>query len=220
MNPVRFWVRLGQPCRSQHPSITRLGIIALLIFSAMCLFLAPLAMPRGYSWLSHAISESAAQGLNDAWIARLGMFSFGLAVLWLALFRKQIWYVGVYGMQLAFAVFMLGASTFSHRPWIVGVPWDPREDFLHSVAATGMGFAFALGVALRFLQRGRGERIPKILDWIAILAAVVLTPLGGLFPAWAGLLQRLMFVVAYLWFIHETVFPCGRGRNPDCGEVL
>lgn len=202
-----FFKQLLQPAGATRAGYTRIGIVVLLVTSALCIFLAPLAMPLGYSWLSNSISESAAQGLRLAWIARLGFILFGLAVLWLVLFRRTTWARGVYWMQLVFAIFMLGTAAFSHKPWVAGVTFDPNEDFLHSVTATGMGFAFAFGVVLRFLQRKENEKLQRAYDFVAILAATVLTPIGGAVPFVAGLLQRTMFAVAYLWFIHEALFP-------------
>ena len=196
-----------RPSAAPLPAQSRAGAVLLLIVSAICIVAAPLAMPPGYSWLSHSISESAAQGLRHAWIARFGFMLFGLGVLWLAQVRRATWARGVYWMHLAFAVFMLGTAAFSHKPWLAGVPSDPVEDFLHSLTATGMGFAFAFGVMVRLLQRRKGEHLPKAIDLVAILAATLLTPIGGAVPGIAGLLQRLMFAVAYLWYGHEALFP-------------
>lgn len=58
--------------------------IGLLIISFLALSLAPLNMPASYSWLRHTTSESAAQGIEGAWLARLGFLLFGLTVLWLS----------------------------------------------------------------------------------------------------------------------------------------
>jgi len=60
---------------------------------------------------------------------------------------------------------MLGAAALSHKPWLVGVTFDPEEDFLHLFTATGMGFTFAFGVVVRrFLQRQKGETLHKVCD--------------------------------------------------------
>jgi hypothetical protein len=188
-------------------------VSVLLAASALFIFLAPLVMPPSYLWLSNSISESAAQGLHNAWIARLGFLSFGMGVLWLALYRRSVWARGTYWMQLAFAVMMIGTGVFSHKPWMAGIPVDGTEDFLHSVTATGMGFAFAFGVIARFLQREKSAILPRIYDATAIFAASVLTPIGSVIPNIAGLLQRAMFAIAYLWFIHEALFP--KGNHPN-----
>lgn len=205
MNVSHFSSQLLKPLPLHHFRFAGAGIVLLLISSAFFIYLAPLVMPPGYSWLSNAISESAAQGLYFAWPARMGFLLFGLAVLWLALYRKTTWGRGVYWMQLSFALFMLGTAAFSHKPWIADVPFDSTEDLLHSITATGMGFAFSFGVLVRFLQRKENEIALKLFDFAAIFAATVLTPIGGAMPSVAGLLQRVMFAVAYLWFAHEAL---------------
>ncbi|MFN0299590.1 MAG: DUF998 domain-containing protein [Burkholderiales bacterium] len=129
------------------------GVVLLLAASATCLLTAPLSMPDSYSWLTNAISESAAQGLQSAWIARLGFVLFGCGVLWLAGSLKMVWARGTYWVRIAFGVCMVGTAAFSHKPWLANVPFDPFEDLLHSVTATGMGFAFSFGVVARLLQR-------------------------------------------------------------------
>jgi hypothetical protein len=197
--------RLLAPCGPERPRHTPAGVVLVLFASATCVLAAPLSMPDSYSWLSNAISESAAQGLHSAWIARLGFLLFGCAVLWLAVFLRQVWARGTAWMQIAFAIFMFSTAAFSHKPWLANIPYDPFEDFLHSLTATGMGFAFSLGVVARLLQRKSGERLKKAFDIIALVAATTLSPLGELWPSIAGLLQRMMFGVAYLWFAQEAV---------------
>ncbi|MFM9884651.1 MAG: DUF998 domain-containing protein [Burkholderiales bacterium] len=196
---------LLQPLGTSSARFTVLGVLLLLAASATCVLAAPLAMPDGYSWLTNAISESAAQGLQSAWIARLGFLLFGCAVLWLAAYLRSIWARGAYWMQVAFAICMIGTAAFSHKPWLANVPLDLFEDLLHSVTATGMGFAFSFGVVARLFQRGNGEHLKKALDVIALVAATSLSPLGELWPSIAGLLQRTLFGVAYLWFAYEAL---------------
>jgi hypothetical protein len=108
-------------------------------------------------------------------------------------------------MHLAFAVFMISTAAFSHKPWLTNLPFDPIEDFLHSVSATGMGFAFTFGVLIRFLQRESNEPTKKVYDLLAIVVASTLSPLGELWPSIAGLLQRVIFMVAYLWYANEAI---------------
>jgi hypothetical protein len=56
-------------------------------------------MPESYDWIEHTTSESAAQGVEGAWLARLGFLSFGLAVLWLSTGIKQTWARGARGVR-------------------------------------------------------------------------------------------------------------------------
>lgn len=197
------WILIPSQKRSHlRPTI---GVLLLLICSAVALSAAPALMPEGYSWVAHTVSESAAQGLKGAWMARLGFLLFGMAVIWLATASETMWARGVVWMHLAFAVLMVATAAFSHKPWVAGVPFDPFEDHLHSFTATAMGFAFALGVLLRFLQQwGQGRR-GRVLDMIALLSATFI-PMLMLFQSdIAGLVQRLMFLVAFVWYGKEAL---------------
>jgi hypothetical protein len=95
---------------------------------------------------------------------------------------------------------MLGTAAFSHRPWLPGVPFDPIEDLLHSATATGMGFAFAIGVVLVGLKRPSTEALSRLFDAAAVLASVVLPLAMSLGTPYTGVLQRSMFLVAYIWY--------------------
>lgn len=104
MNTALHIKGLLEPLKTSRSRVAVPGIVLLLVASATCLLAAPLAMPDSYSWLTNAISESAAQGLQSAWIARLGFLSFGCAVLWLAAYLRQIWARGAYWMHITFAI--------------------------------------------------------------------------------------------------------------------
>ena len=73
-----------------------------MVVSVAALAVAPAFMPAGYDWVRHTTSESAAQGLAGAWVARLGFVAFGLAVLWLAAAAARSWGRGAVWMHAAF----------------------------------------------------------------------------------------------------------------------
>jgi len=167
--------------------------------------LAPLIMTESFSWVAHTTSESAAQGLSGAWLARLGFFVFGLAVLWLASMAGEQWGRWATISHRAFGFLLLAAAVFSHRPYEASVPYDATEDLLHSISATAMGFAFALGVLAVMVGSDRVNIRRRVLGFVAIGASVVV-PLGmAALPDRAGLLQRAMFLVAYLWYGSEAL---------------
>lgn len=186
---------------------------ALLLASATLIVSAALAMPAPYTWRVHSISESAAQGMLNAWVARLGFLTFGTPVLILALARRRYCGRTAFWAHVAFAACMLATAAFSHRPWLSGVPHDPVEDLLHSVTATAMGFAFAAGVIARLRERKSTQHLRRALDAAALVAATVLSPIGAFVPGIGGLLQRVMFGVAYVWYASEahTLTTEGRG---------
>lgn len=181
------------------------GAVFLLIVSAAALLAAPWLMPEGYSWIKHTTSESAAQGLNGAWLARLGFLAFGLGVLWIAGHKQSDWARGAVWMHATFGVSMLATAAFSHLPWQAGVPFDPLEDTLHSIFATGMGFAFALGVVVCIGQELRQGKKVRRLHLVALLAATILPIWMAALPELPGVFQRIMFAIAYLWYGQEAL---------------
>lgn len=174
------------------------GIVALLALSALALALAPTLMGPEYSWLTHTTSESAAQNTSGAWLARAGFLIFGLAVLWLVALVD--WKRPVRWLHGAFGVLMVATAAFSHKPLTRGAEYDRFEDLLHSITASAMGFAFAAGVAVvAITARDRG-RARRVLDLMALVASIAI-PLAMVgWERHAGLLQRAMFLVAYLWY--------------------
>lgn len=136
-------------------------------------------------------------------------------MLLLATVRRDAW--GGFGAwtHAGFGVLMVATATFSTRSWVPDAAYDPVEDALHSVTATAMGFAFAVGVLSVLVSAATGrDRSPWphwphrpywLLDAAALAAAVVL-PLGMVaFAGAAGVLQRVMFTVAYVWYATEAV---------------
>jgi hypothetical protein len=187
-------------------------VALVLVASAVTVGLAPRLMPDSYSWITHTTSESAAQGVDGAWLARLGLLLFGLAVLGLCVVAHRRWSGLATLMHATFGVLMVAAAAFSARSWEAGASFDGVEDLLHSVAATAMGFAFAFGV-LAVATGGWRHRglLRRSLDVLAVAASVVVPLSMMAVPDLAGVLQRSMFVIAYLWYLGESFDRRSRG---------
>ena len=173
--------------------------------SALALALAPTVLAESYSWVEHTTSESGGQGVSGAWMARLGFVLFGLAVLWISHLRGGRWGQPATALHVVFGVCMVGVAAFSLRSWEPNSLFDRTEDALHSVAATVMGFAFAFGVTAVAFGRAADGRRWRVLDVVAVAASVVLPVWMGLDGSIDGVLQRLMFAVAYLWYGREAL---------------
>jgi hypothetical protein len=180
-------------------------ILATLATSALALAVAPALMPEGYSWVEHTTSESGAQGTEGAWLARCGFVLFSIAVLTLAAAAPSTWSILSRAAHGLFGACMLVVAAFSVRPWLPEAEFDATEDLVHSVAATAMGFAFALGVVLVALTISRRHRRVRWFDAGAVVAAVVLPVAMTLLPGVTGVLQRVMFAVAYAWYAREAL---------------
>ncbi|MFR9780625.1 DUF998 domain-containing protein [Micromonospora sp. MS34] len=176
------------------------GVLAGLCLSAAALAAAPSLMPTSYSWVAQTTSESAAQGVDGAWLARLGFLLFGLSVTALAFVAAGRWGRWSAALHYGFGAFMAAAAAFSTRPW-TGAGYNPTEDALHSVSATAVGVAFAAGVVTAAIhRRARRPGGQTALDIVAVAASVVV-PLGmSALPDVDGALQRTMFAVAYGWY--------------------
>jgi hypothetical protein len=184
---------------------TAYAVTGGLVLSAVALAAAPAVLPAGYSWMAHTTSESAGQGVTGAWLARSGFVLLGVSVLALARPAGRRWGIAATWLHSAFGGLMIAAATFSSRPWDPIAPFDRVEDVLHSVAATGMGFAFALGVAAVAWRRHVAGPGAHWRDGVAVLAAVALPLAMTWRPELAGVLQRAMFLVAYAWYGLEAV---------------
>jgi hypothetical protein len=174
-------------------------VLLLLFGSVVSVLIAPLLMPASYSIAEHSISESAAQGVEGAWLARLGFLMFGLAVLLLASISGDRW--GLWGriVHRVWGVSMIAAAVFSHMPWL-DTPFDVFEDTLHSIASFAVGMSFIVGVLFVTFRRGPGAGPVRVFDWIAIGIALVVPPVMFNVTGVAGVVQRVMFAVAYLWY--------------------
>lgn len=191
--------------------------LLVLAASAVCVGLAPLLMPESYSIVEHSISESAAQRVEGVWLARAGLALLGLAVIVLASAAGSRW--GLWGRvaHRAYGVAMIGTAVFAHMPW-EDVPYDEFEDFLHSVASYAVGLTFVVGVIVVSTERLRGALRARAVDAVAILASIVIPMIMFNVTGVAGLVQRVMFAIAYVWYATEAWRALRPGMPPVVWE--
>mgnify|MGYP000194249481 FL=1 len=189
---------------------TKLGHYQILVGLALpllCLALTPTQLPDSYNWISQTTSEAAAQMLNGAWLARLGFLLFGISVLVLTL-KTDRWSYTAYLCHWWFSTMMISTVAFSHKPWLADEPFDYFEDLLHFVTATLAGFAIAFGVVFQWWFRYRQSSLTKLFTLLSLFVVGTATffPLLMLWlTQWDGLLQRGIFICAYVWYGHEAV---------------
>lgn len=188
-----------------HPwTARRVTVLVALAVSLAAVAVAPALMPASYSWLAHTTSESAAQGVRHAWVTRAGFALFGAAVLLLALPPQGPWRGPPRALHATFGALMVAVAVFSSKPWQPNVPFDAAEDGLHSIAASAMGFAFAIGVVATAIRIWNSKGRLRARDAIAVVSSVAIPPAMMGMADQAGLLQRSMFLVAYLWYASES----------------
>jgi hypothetical protein len=170
-----------------------------LASSATAVGAAPLLMPADYSWIANTTSESAGQGVDQAWLARLGFLLFGLSVMALAFVAGRQWGPWAAGLHYTFGALVTAAAAFPTRPF-TGASYNHIEDVLHAVAATGVVSAFIAGVLATTIYRRRPRTLDVVAMVGAIVGAIVVPPGGPLLPQVDGALQRFVFAVAYVWY--------------------
>lgn len=180
------------------------AVIAMLAASVLCVAIAPTLMPDSYSIVEHSISESAAQRVEGVWLARAGLLLFGFAVLTLAGLAGRRWGPGGRTTHRIFGISLIGTATFAHMPW-EDIPYDAFEDLLHSIASFAVGMSFIVGVVIVSIGRRRDVRRTRIVDWTAVAIAVAVPMIMFNVAGIAGVVQRFMFGVAYLWYGAEAI---------------
>ena len=188
---------------SRHQAAA-LVVVVLFLASGVCLVIAPSLMPDSYNWVRHAISETAAQGLARAWVARLGIMLSAVAILLLAANRELGWRAASRSIHRLYAILVIGLAAFSLKPWTAGT-FNEFEDVAHSVLAPVAGVAFTLGVLLVSARRTPAERRARVLDGVVILATVMLPMVMLSVPDVAGAAQRTVVAVGYLWYVVEAI---------------
>lgn len=185
------------------------GPLALILASFAATALAPLAVGQGYDWIDHTISESAGQGVHNAWLARAGFLFWGAGALWLGCKERLRSRAGAVLLAL-FGLCMLGAAVCSTRSWDPAQSFNPTLDLLHTIFASAMGAAIVLLLAIRSVSPNR-----TTIGVAALLASILLPIFMQWRPEAAGAAQRFMFALAYAWFVQEAWRQAGNGGHPS-----
>ncbi len=175
-------------------SATAIGVYTIVL----AMLVGPAFSPNNFNWIEHTTSQQAGQLVAGAWIMRLGFVGFGLGILFDATSRLRAaeWQNSLFWF---FGLSMVLVAVFSHRPIDASLAYDMSDDWLHSLFATAMGFAFGFGVAWRMYHMR--SRLPLILSAVAAAASIILPLAMWQLPNYAGLLQRLMFLISFVWFM-------------------
>jgi len=183
----------------------RIGASVLIVLAAslICVAVAPVLMPESYSIVEHSISESAAQRVDGVWLARAGLLLFGLGVLVLSGVANGRWRLWGRVAHRGYGVAIISTAVFAHMPW-EEVAYDEFEDLLHSIASFVVGLSFVAGVIFVGMARRRPGPWVRAFDGVAVVASLVIPMIMFNLEGYAGLVQRLMFLIAYLWYGMEA----------------
>lgn len=171
--------------------------IYILLVAVM--FVLPLFSFEEYSILTNTTSHLGAQNTPNAWVMNLVFVLLGLTAIlegWFHLHRY--WFQKI--LITIFGAALVCTAIFQHAPIVEGITYSPSEDRLHSLFAGLVGFSFTIfALSVEFIV---ADRLKKALALLIALAAVALSMLIFNIPEYAGIFQRVMFLIAFGWLIY------------------
>jgi hypothetical membrane protein len=176
---------------------------ALLLIPAyaalvIVMFALPFFSVDQYSIREHTLSELGAQGAPNAWVMNVVFAALGCASVldgWPRL--RGLWLHRACLVVFGVALFLV--ALFLHAPIPADAPVSTSEDEWHSTFSGLAGAAFvALAVATFFAGTGGRERWfgPAVAVFASVMSILVFQV-----PGYAGIWQRLLFLVSFGWLI-------------------
>ncbi|MGB7861311.1 MAG: DUF998 domain-containing protein [Acidimicrobiia bacterium] len=183
------------------------GLISLsrgaLVVSMMMLAVAPWFVPDTYSVVAHTLSESGGQGVDGAWVFRLGLIFAASAVVTITSTARAVWSPTARWWMNTYAFGVVLLAIFPESPFDPG-PYNEMVQTLHTASGAIAAIAFILGIATVSISRPHRETWTRAFDWI-VIAAVAVIPQVMLVVTYPGALQRAMVFLGYVWLLIETM---------------
>lgn len=193
------------------------GVIAGLLLSVAAFALSPLLMPASYSWMAHTLSQAASQGQEGGWLSRVGFLLAGLTILRLTSPDVVDWMPIARHVHRLSGTLVLAAIAFTDRSWDASAPYDRVENIIHSAVATGIAISFTLGVLLVMYEKRFVTGRWPVLDGAIVAIQIAMPPMMLVWVEGTGLIERVMFGAAYLWYGWEVARCAGwlRAQTPS-----
>lgn len=171
-----------------------------VLFIVIVILIAHILAPEVYDWKRNTISELASQGYRHKWIMQIGFIGFGflLSIGAITNFRQGRKYRFRHLPLIIYALGILMAGIFCTRPFVDGVPYSEVEARLHSSFASIAGFALSAAMLLYFLTDQSRRRILHAISLVLVLG---LSIAFGLASSYAGIVQRILYLVGFSWLI-------------------
>ena len=174
-----------------------LFFFAVLLLTAV-MFVLPCFSYDSYSLLRHTTSQLGAQKTPNAWIMNITFMIIGLSCVIEAWVKLKTLVLHRFVSTL-FGISFIFTGFFRHAPIEKGIGYSVLLDRLHSVFASLNGFCFiVLAVSAAFLEQ---KRLHKFTDILVALSSLLFSLLMFGVSDYAGLWQRIMFLVSFVWLI-------------------
>lgn len=173
-------------------------LLPVYIVLILVMLILPYYSAEGYSMFKHTTSHLGAQNTPNAWIMNIVFCLLGIACILEGLFHlRQYWVHKI--LLTIFGVGLILVGIFQHAPIVEEIPYNLSEDKMHSLFATVVGLSFTIfAISAAFIEKTNTKRI------LALLVGLIATGLSILMFSvidFAGLWQRLMFIISFAWLI-------------------
>ncbi|MBL6447783.1 DUF998 domain-containing protein [Fulvivirga sp. 29W222] len=176
-----------------------LSFVLAYVLLVMVMFLLPAFSASDYSLVQNTTSQLGAQATPNAWIMNITFVALGLSSIvagWK--FLKNYWIQQIILVVFGFSLVMV--AIYRHAPIDITVGYDNHQHRIHSLFASITGFSFTVfAFSMAFVFKHMYDR------WIAMLVgifAVLLSILMFSIADFAGIWQRMIFVMSFGWLIY------------------
>jgi len=172
-------------------------LIAYIIMLPI-VFILPFYSFNSYSILRNTTSHLAAQNTPNAWIMNLVFIFLGAATIVVGWERlKKFWIHKI--ILTCFGSALILTAVFQHAPIEHNIPFNIKEDELHSLFANICGWSFvSFAISAAFVETSSKR---KILAVVAGVISLTLSILMFTFSDYMGIWQRLIFIISFAWLL-------------------
>ncbi len=170
----------------------------LLLLAVM--FILPFYTAAGYSIMNNTTSQLGAQLTPNAWVMNLTFVLIGLTSICAGWPHYEGYWIQK-SMLLIFGISLVLVAFFSHAPIDTSLNYNVQEDKLHSLFASATGFSFTiLAISTGFIKVHKTEMLlPIMIGIVATLLSLLMFKLEN----FAGIWQRLIFILSFGWMAYE-----------------
>ena len=173
-------------------------LLYAFILLLIVMFVLPFYSADTYSIVRNTTSQLGAQSTKNAWIMNATFILVGISCIieaWLHL--GNFWFQKI--LLNIFGLGLICTAIFHHAPVTEGVIFSAREDDLHSVVSSIVGITFIIyAISSAFIEKTTRNRT---IDILVGLAASLFSFLMLTLPDYAGIWQRTMFIISFVWLI-------------------
>jgi len=185
----------------QNKMKTRIGMIVLIaayFLVILVMFILPFFSVPGYSIIVNTLSDLGAQSAPHGWIMNFLFVCLAAGSLMAGLEYYE-GFVPHRIILVLFGISLILLSYFNHAPLNTNIQYNVIEDGWHAYFTCTAGLSFIiLSIATIFILEKQQDRL---LALTAGISAIFLAVLMSEADRFAGIWQRLMFIISFGWLI-------------------